>query len=366
MIHHGTNRSVLVLVLAFVCSVVWGGESKEIPIQPEFEISPTPLGPYKASSMGPEWLGFFSHQPAYAVAIPLVPPIDWLPSPGRRTMNNFVGNPQDKHLSYAEEYAGLSGPQKAFLQASKTLLNDPRVSLLMDRPDPNGPPRVLLYALTLEDAQKMAEGYFQYARNFWWRGYLRSLEKRVQDSTEKVARVQTRLAEVEKAIEASQKPLEDLKKTVPYRTENEAHEAIVELDRILNATQVEMAGIHARMDRIMGYRKERPPGLQLTPEAVAKLDMMLVEEDIALQGAVAREKKVTSLLEQASRFIDLRSALTRETTERKGPLVDVLEQEQKVLARERKELEATRLQEPKIPAKLIIYPVQWVDEPSQN
>ena len=85
-----------------------------------------------------------------------------------------------------------------------------------------------------------------------------------------------------------------------------------------------------------------------------------------LAAFLAREKKVTSLLEQASRFIDLRSALTRETTERKGPLVDVLEQEQKVLARERKELEATRLQEPKLPEKVIIYPVKWVDEPTGN
>ncbi len=365
MISPGTNRGVIVLVLALACSLAWGNEPQETPIRLEFEISPTPLGPYLASGMGAEWKPFASYRPAYAVAIPLVPPIDWLPSPARGTMSNYVGDRKYPHPGYAEKRAGLSAPQKAFLQASKAVLNNPRTSLLLDRPDPNGPQRVLLYALTLEDAKKMANGYFQFARDFWWRGYFASLEKKVQESTDKVARTQARLSEVEKTIETAQKPLEDLRKTAPYHTESEAHEAIVELDRMLNTAQVEIAGIRAKMDRILGYRKERPPGLQLSPEAVARLDMMVVEEDIALQGAAARQKMATSLREQASRFIDLRSALTSATAEKK-PLVESLGADQKVLAEQQKELEATRQQEPQIPAKVVIYPVKWVDEPPAN
>jgi hypothetical protein len=127
---------------------------------------------------------------------------------------------------------------------------------------------------------------------------------------------------------------------------------------MLDAAQVEIAGIQAKMERIMGYRKERPPGLQLSQEAVAKLDMMLVKEDIALQGAAAREKKTESLREQASRFVELKSTLAGATAEKK-PLVESLETDQKVLKEQTREVVAIREQEPKIPNKVVIYPVKW-------
>ena len=218
---------------------------------------------------------------------------------------------------------------------------------------------------------QMARAYFQYARNDWWRGYFDSQVKKAQVNASNVARDQKRLAEIDKRVETAQKPLEELQKTVPYRTESEAHEAVVELDRMLNTARVEMAGITAKIEAIQGYRWDKPEAWQVIPrrvvpeEAIARLNMMFVEETIALRGAEARKQTATKLREQANRFLDLKSTLTSATRER-TVLMDVLEQEQKVLAENRKELEATRQQEPKIPAKLIIYPVKWTHEASQN
>jgi chromosome segregation ATPase len=241
----------------------------------------------------------------------------------------------------------------------------------MDRPDPNGPPRVLLYALTLDDAKRMAQAYFQYARNDWWRGYFDSLVKKAQVNASNVARYQTRLAEIDKRVEVAQKPLEELQKTVPYRTESEAHEAVVELDRMLNAARVEIAGITAKIEAIQGYRWDKPEAWQVIPrravpeEAIARLNMMFVEETIALRGAEARKQTATNLREQANRFLDLKSTLTSAAAEKK-PLMEDLKDNQNNLASYQRELEVLRQEEPKIPAKVVIYPVQWANKPSQN
>ncbi len=362
MISPGMSRCATVLVLALMCPVAWGAEPNEVPIQLQFEISPTPLGPYFLSAMGSEWQPFASRRPAYAVAIPLVPPIEWLPSPARQTMDNFVGNA--RYGGYIERQTDLSEQQKEFLRAAKTLLNNPHTSLLMDRPDPNGPPRVLLYALTLEDARKMAEAYFQYARNDWWRGYLGALSKKVQESTEEVAREQKKLSEVDRLIEASQKPLADFQKTVPYRTESEARDAIGDLDRMLNAAQVEIAGIKAKMQAVMKHQRESE-ARRRSQDVIEKLDMMYIEEAVVLQGAEARQKMATSLRERASRYIDLKSTLSKATGERELLVVN-LEADQKALTDRQRELEATRQQEPKIPDKILVYPVKWAEEVPTN
>ena len=75
------------------------------------------------------------------------------------------------------------------------------------------------------------------------------------------------MSEVDQLTETTQKSLDNLAKTVAYRTESEAQAAIGELDRMLNAAQVEMAGITAKIEAIQAYRQERreaasrrPPG----------------------------------------------------------------------------------------------------------
>jgi hypothetical protein len=363
-----TNRWMIVLVVALIGSAAWAGEPN-VPIHLKFEIGPPTRGPIGVANQAlfgrSVYEPLISHGAVYAAAISIVEPTAFLPRPGNTSqMMEF--------LQYvAERKAGLSAPQKALLKAAERVYTsgiatrDRRAHPLVDRSDPNGPERVILYAVTLDDAQKMAQAYLQYARNYLWRGYLDSRVEKAKVSAGKVERERKRLLEIEQLIAGAQKSLEEFQKTVPYRTESEAHEAIVELDRMLNTARVEMAGILAKMDRITGYRTQPSPKLQLSQEAFAKLDMMLVEEDIALQGAAAREKKATSLREQASRFVELRSTLTSATAEKK-PLVESLEADQKVLKEQTREVVDTREQEPKIPSKVVIYPVKWANEPSQN
>jgi hypothetical protein len=358
---------MIVLVLAVIGAAAWAGEPNETVIPLAFEIGPATPGPLGAANQAlfgrPVYEPLITYKAVYAAAIPRLEPTQFLPCPGNTSqMMEF--------LHMAGQQVGLSARQKALLKAAERVYtssfatHDRRAHPMVDRPDPNGQERVILYAVTLDDAKKMAQAYLQYAVTGWQR-QLKGEEEALRKVTDKIAQEEKRSAELDELTQTTQKTLEGLPKTVPYRTESEAHQAIGELDRMLNAAQVEIAGIHARLDRIMGYRKERPPGMQISQDAVAKLDMMILEEDVALQGAAARQKMATSLREQASRFVDLKSTLANAAAEKKT-LTESLDKDRKALPGRQNWLEVAKQGEPKIPDKVVIYPVKWVDEPSQN
>ena len=367
MISPRMNRRTTILLLALICSTASAGEPNEIPIQLSFEISPTPLDPGFTLDTRSAVYPVVSRRPPFAAAIALVPPTEWLPSPLRRTMSNFLGNERLRGDGYAERQGGLSEQQKAFLEETKSVFNYPTSNLVQRRPDPNGPECVLLYAMNLEDAKKMAQAYFQYARDEWWRGYARKLDREIRATREKIVHEEARTIEVDSLVEASQKSLDDLGKAVLYRTESEAHEAIGELDRMLNAAQVEIAGITAKTTAIQMYQGERlkKDGRPLPPEAVARLDMMFIEESIVLRGAEARKQMAARLREQANRFVDLKSTLASAAEEKKT-LAESLPAKQKDLATQQGYLESAKQHEPRIPGKVVIYPVQWADEATQK
>ena len=273
--------------------------------------------------------------------------------------------------------AGLSEHQKAFLTATKDYF---RLHWKPQRVDPNGAQRLWVYAVTQEDARKMAQVYFQYATSVF-RRQIATAEKEIRIATENMGSAQVRIAELEKQIETARQSLEELQKTVPYRTEGEAHEAIGELDRMLNTAQVEIAGIKARITAIQGYQHGvryqetkgakgetvRVPVAQekAGPEAAAKLDMLFIEESIALRGAQAREQMATHLREQANRFVDVKSTLATAPRDKEAQM-RVLYNARQDISTWQGRLASFKEQEPKIPARIVIYPVQWVDEPSQN
>jgi hypothetical protein len=154
-------------------------------------------------------------------------------------------------------------------------------------------------------------------------------------------------------------------------------EAVSELDRMLNNAQIEVAGITAKIEAIQSYRQSRvvvqdaqgravPATQPVTPpETTAKLNAMFIEESIALRAAQAREQMATRLREQANRFIDLKSTLANAPGEKKA-LTETLETAQRSLSSWQDNLANTKQQQPQIPAKVVIYPVLWADEPAQN
>jgi hypothetical protein len=364
-----TNRCTTILALALLCAAAWAGEPKETPIHLEFEMSPTPLGPFWPQVVGSPWYPLIFHRPPYAATVSLAGPTQFLPQPGTRRMGEF--------LDFAKEQAGLSTRQKTFLDAARgvyTMAGRAAVNPagcpivlgpMMDRSDPNSPERVVLYAMTLDDAKKMARAYFQYAM-LRCHEQIQAHDEGLRELTEKIAQEEKRLSEVDRLIQTAQKSLEILVKTVAYRTENEAQAAVGELDRMLTTLQVEMAGITAKIEAIQGYRQgRREEGPPVPQEATAKLNMMFVEESIALRGAEARKQMALQLRDQASRFIDAKSALARAAAE-KETLTKSLEVHQQDRPGQQKLVESAKQAEPKIPDKIVIYPVQWTEQAPGN
>jgi hypothetical protein len=346
------SRYVTPLVLALIGPVAWAAEPNETPLHLEFEISSTKLEPDGYPTNPPSaWQPYLSRRPPYAAAIALLPPAEYLPRPSSSpgAWETFLGDDRRQRDGYVEQKGGLSERQKAFLEAVRIPNAGPATYPLRRRLDPNGPECVLLYAMTVEDAKKMALAYYQFARNvLWWKSFS-TLSKDVREWTEKVTREKGRLSELDQVLGTSQKSLDGLAKIVPYRTESEAHEAIGELDRMVNAAQVEIAGITAKIEAIQGYR---------AGQWTERLGAMFVEESIALRGAEARRQMATQLRSQANQFLDLKSTLTGAAAERKT-LVESSNGHQEGLEKMQKYLESAKQLEPKIPPKVVIYPVGW-------
>lgn len=355
MISHKMSRHAVVWVIVLICSVAWGGEPNDASIQLAFEVSSTAHGPFSSRDIvlrfGPQWRSFANAKPGYAAAIPITGPTRFTPL--------FEGRAFDPPV---ELRAGVSERQRAFLGVLDEAMGGGgwQSSLVRDRSDPNGSTRVWLYAVTLEDAQKMAQAYFQCAvSNF--HSQIDGLEKLTHETEGQIVKAEKRLSELGALAETTGKSLEELRKGVPYRMLEEAQAAIGELDRMRNAGQVEIAGIRARIDAIQEYQQQRI-GI---PAVTSKLQIMFIEESVALQGAAAREKMATHLREQANRFVDLEFTLANVGGE-KATLTDDLNGYRNNLKVVMEQLKSARESEPRIPDKVVIYPVAWTDDSPNN
>lgn len=348
---HKMSRHTIVLVFVSICSLAWGNEPNDTSIPPAFEISSTARGPYSSGDIvlrfGPQWRRFANAKPGYVAAIPITGPTEFWPLFGGRAFFSLV-----------EQQVSISEGQRALLK----VLNNPirGRNLLLERSDPNDSMRVCLYAVTLEDAQKMAQAYLQCAvSNF--RHQIDGLETLTDKGEEQIAEAEKRLSELGTLAETTAKSLEELRKEVPYRMVDEAQAAIGELDRVRNAAQVEVTGIRARIEAIQEYQQQRIG----VPAVTSKLQIMFIEESVALKGAAAREKMAMHLREQASRFFDLECTLAN-TTQEKARITEDINSYRNNLKVVADQLESARELEPQIPDRVVICPVAWIGDDPNN
>ena len=158
----------------------------------------------------------------------------------------------------------------------------------------------------------MAQAYYQLART-QFRDQVKWQEGDIRKRSELIARAEKRIPEVDKLAETTQKSWDDLMKTVPYRNEDEARNAIGELDRMLTTAQVDVAGIEAKIAALREYRGNA------NQDMASKLDLMLVDELVALRGAEARRQMATRLRTQVNQFLHLKLELARHRREAVAP-----------------------------------------------
>ncbi len=351
----GRIRCVVVCVLLSLGSAAWAGEPNETPIHLEFEVSPTPL---PASSVplvrsgNNAWKDFNAIEPGYAADITIVGPTDFIPFPNRRS-----GKDADRFITAAAMHrTDLSEGQQALLGILQEMYKA-QPEPLRNRIDPNHPEHFLLYAVTLEDARKMAEIYVQFAADSFKRS-VASYQASIKSTSDELAANQQRLSELGQSEETTGKQLQELRKLVPYRNVQQATDAVAELDKTLNPARVEIAGLQAKLKAIQDHMKTISPTNQ---ELRLKLETMFVEESISLQVAEARYRTAQELRKQANDYVDLTQALSRILLEKEKVEKEKVPDLSKELQDLKERLPAIMREEPQIPTKIVIHPITWAD-----
>ncbi|MEN6576481.1 MAG: hypothetical protein ABFD90_09065 [Phycisphaerales bacterium] len=349
MIRTGRSTVVFVLAALLACSSLAGTEPAGDNAPLTFEVSsmewPAPDLTYSRPSGGNEipWKGTV----AYVAGIPhrkdaLIP---------SDAMSLLFSHAQG--LDISEKQRVFLGGLDAAIDAEMGRLNTK--GRYTPPEDPNSV-QVMLYAVSLEDAKRMAQWYVQHERDSF-RQQVAYHQACIKETTEAVAGIQRKLSDLSEAEETAKKAMDEVKKRVPYRSAQQALDAAVELDKMLNAAQVEIAGVQATLKAIQDRTKPMA-SLNLPLDLRAKLEMMFVEQSISLQAAEARKRMATELRKQADAYMDLMQTLSSVTGEKEA-LANDLADKSEYLQAAQNQYPSLLQREPKvIDNKVFIYPVK--------
>lgn len=171
-----------------------------------------------------------------------------------------------------------------------------------------------LYAVSAEDAQKMAEGFIGYLDN--------EANNALQETKNRLYVERKTLEDAEKRIpeiEAELKPLREQEKTLADQFNlTQARQKIDDYTKMLNMLKIDIAGYQAKVEVLRESMKSipriSPPG---TPQLYAAVKQMLIEQEAELAGALARKKEIENQMLPENEYIQARSrlmVLTRELT----------------------------------------------------
>lgn len=306
MIRIGKLTTIFSLTAILACSSMAAEKPNDVNAPVTFEVSPVELPEPSAVSLAREgkarpsspWKG----TAVYAAGVPCKEM--WpIPRPGSPTMEAFRPFVLSQNIS--EE-------QRRFLDATNINVATRRDETLYRPPEDPNSRQALLYAVSVEDAKKMAEAYLRYVSDTFSHR-IADQEAIIKELSEKRTAWQQKLPQLARTEETTRKELEEMKTQVPYRSEQQALDAAAELDRMLNGAQVDIAGIQATLKAIQDRRKAQPNAP--AEEVRKRLEAMFIEESISLEAAQARKRMATELRKQADHYIDLMQALPRIVSE---------------------------------------------------
>lgn len=172
-----------------------------------------------------------------------------------------------------------------------------------------------LYAVSEEDAKKTAQAYLEVATNEanaiiqqWKTGLIKCKEK--------LTRAQKELPEKTKQAEEAESKYRQVKNDRYFSLEDgqangRAMETMLQMDKMLDVLEIELAGIREKLGAINEYRKT-PQDMQaimrrknLPDGMLVKLEQMFVEQTIELKSAEARKQAALKIRERDKIFLDL-------------------------------------------------------------
>lgn len=179
--------------------------------------------------------------------------------------------------------------------------------------------RVLLYAVSEEDAKKIACAFIEFLRKEadkemeFWRNEKQKLLERIPNLKKRIRKREERRA-------AAQKKLEELRGILPYLSTDEAKEAILHLNKTLNTVRIELRTREARIEAIQAAISDnlekqrvemgkRPEERINRTDILQMLEQMQVNAMIELTTARAKRDVVEQMTSQAREFVKLHRVL---------------------------------------------------------
>jgi len=287
MIKSRKIQLVMVLILACICIPLLGAEPNEAEIELEFEIR---------SSRPPSSLMRRNIQTPFEsthFAILFIKG-DWGPQP-IKSENALLATSASRTMSPTQREHVSTLPFK-FSDFGMTIGNHSYFRL---------------YGVGEEDLKKMVKAFIEVLAN--------KANKEMQNYLSQQQKFQKEISEIKKKLPEKQKQLEaaELKykeiKDARYSslTEENAYykpkETMLEMDKMLDTLEIELAGIEEKLKSIEKYRQRKyaDDGKSFSRETLDKLDQMFVEQIIELTSAKARQQAALKIRNREKKFLDL-------------------------------------------------------------
>ncbi len=163
---------------------------------------------------------------------------------------------------------------------------------------------ISLYATSQEDAKLMAQALID-TLNTRAEQALAEIKQEINQWRQELDKAQKELPGIHKQLEDAEKQYKNVKDTThPYSSDNEAEEmakkSIIEMDKELNALDIELAGIRERLKAIEKYKTE-PQRVEIN----YKLDQMYIELTIELSGLQARKDMTEKIRQKEQAFLGM-------------------------------------------------------------
>jgi hypothetical protein len=173
---------------------------------------------------------------------------------------------------------------------------------------------VLLYAVSEEDAKKTARAYLETVTERIIAAKQR-YEKQLNETITQISEIEKGLPEKNKQAEEAKLKYKEAKDARYFSLDDgeaydRAKETMFQMDKMLDALEIELAGIREKLGAINEYRKPAQDvqdvvrRRSLPDGMMAKLEEMFVEQTIEFKSAEARKQTALKIRDREKAFLD--------------------------------------------------------------
>ncbi len=295
MIKSRKLQLVMVLISACICAPVLGAEPNETKAETKFKIS----------TEKQVWVRNANHNAGRGPIKPshVAELFIW----GNYSYPSFSGTEGTKTM--LESSAGRSATQK---QREFVATSDAFVEMGYGNKVRNYR-QFCLYAVSQKDAKNMAEAFIEILAKKA-DAKVQRYEKLLNEAKERIIDIKKKLPEKQKQFKAAESKYKEIKDSRHSSFDGgeaykNSRETMLEMDKMLDVLEIELAGILEKLKAIEWYRnsknlKDRLKYKHFPDEIMSKLDQMYVEQMIERKSVKAREDTTLRIRNREKEFSD--------------------------------------------------------------